>query len=227
MMNASISVHPLGLGMSLFALIGVVGCGQQLSKAEKLRLSLEAAPPLAPLATEDISDPQMGYYHQTIGITGGDYIHVKTGDSKFKQPDLSQNLQFVPINFFDDEQPEIISGFKPGMAFCNYGQKDKGHWVCMIFRSGDDAKSYVMNESEVYSVPFIACLDCKPKPMIALTRLCPGIYSGWLRSSDSWEDPMMPGPKFNEEGGCSFDKPWWQTEEGIRLGGEKYGKDIR
>ena len=226
-MDTSISGHPLRLGVSLFALIGVFACGQQLSKAEKLKLSLEATPPLAPLASEDISDPQMGYYHQTIGITGGNYIHVKTGDSRMKQPDPSRNLQFVPINFYDDEQPEIIPGFKPGMAYCDYGKKEKGQWVCLIFRSGDDAKSYVRNESTVQPVQMIACLDCKPRPMVGLTRICPGLYSDWLDSSNSWQDPMIPGPKFNEEGGCSFDKPWWQTEAGIRLGVEKYGKDIR
>ena len=226
-MNTFNSGQPLRLGMVLLALIGVVGCGQEISNEDKLRLTLEAAPPLAPLAHEDISDPQIGYYHQTIGITGGNYIHVKAGDSRLKQPKTFQNLKFVPINFYDDEQPELVTGFKPTLAFCSFGKKDKDKWVCLIFRSDEDAKSYVMNNSDVFPVPFVACIDCKPKPMIALSRLCPGIYSSFLDTSKNWDDPSLPGPKFNEEGGCSFDKPWWQTEEGIRLGLEKFGDQIR
>ena len=113
------------------------------------------------------------------------------------------------------------------MAFCSFGQKDKDKWVCLIFRSAEDARSYVMNDSEVYPVQFVACIDCKPKPMIALSRLCPGIYRSFLDTSKNWDDPSLPGPKFNKEGGCSFDKPWWQTEKGISLGIEKFGDQIR
>ena len=212
------------IGITLLAITSVVSCRQQLTNAEKLRTLLEAAPPLAPLANDDISDPQGGYYHQTVAITGGDYIHIKPGDSRLKEPDPSRSLKFVPINFFSDEQAELFSGFTPGMSFCDYGSKVKDQWVCLIFASGEDAKAYIKNESEIYTVPFVACLNCKPKPMVALSRICPGIYISYLDPSDNWEDPTRPGPKFNKEGNCYFDKPWWQTEEGIRMGLEKHSQ---
>jgi len=204
----------------------VVGCTQRVSKTDKLRLIMEKYPPTAPLSRDDISDPQMGYYHQAVGISGGNYIRIKAGDPIRKELDESKYIKFKSFNLWEKDPPEIFSGFKPGYIICEFGKREKDKWVCMIFRTRDELKAYLVNQSRTHPVPLITCTECKPKPNVALSRICPGIYMSPLTSDANWEDPTRPGPKFNSEGKCTYEKPWWQTDVGLRLGVKSYGDEI-
>ena len=85
-----------------------VGCAQQLSKEEKLRMQMDNAPFIAPMAAEDISDPQTGYTHQTIEITGGNYLYIKAGNSRVEGDSKPKPIEFTKFDLYAENQVALI-----------------------------------------------------------------------------------------------------------------------
>ena len=193
----------------------------KLTDREKLFISMENAPFVAPMGDEDYSDPQVGYKHMPFYIKGGNYLYLNSGDWIDADRSSPKPIEFVELDFTDPEGIELHQGFRPKTAMCLYGKLEKNQWSCLIFESSEDVSLYLQS-NERSPVAYIACLDCDPRPLTGLMRMCPGVYMHWTGPQYNWEDPSMPGPKYDENGSCTYDVPWWRTKKGIELGLEKY-----
>ena len=171
---------------------------------------------LAPMAIEDLEDPQKGYYHMPIGINQGNFFFASKGESRKKV----RKIDFKQLSFWS-EPIEIEPGFRPSTSFCTFNEESYKYggesfparsWTCGIFRSNEELITSLKSENQrAWAVDFIICNDCKPKADNTLSRICPGMYSSWLDPKRNWIDQAMPGaPKpFNNEGSCIHKKPWF------------------
>jgi hypothetical protein len=210
---------------SLTSLLMAASCRAQPSKAEKLRSYMESTPFLAPMGYQDYTDPQVGYTHIPGGVEGGKLLYVKPGDFKSTDQSSPRPIGFKKVSFYEASQPDLVPGFKPRVAACTYGRQQQGQWNCLLFRNTEDAQSYFKGYDKS-PAPYVVCLNCKPRPVPMLSRICPGVYSSSLDKADNWEDPTIPGPVFTK-GMCTFKLPWWRTSDGIKLGIKKFGDKIK
>lgn len=217
--------HSLAVALAgLLSLVAASSCGAQTSKEEKLRSYMESTPFVAPMGYEDYTDPQIGYTHSPGGIDGGSFLLVNAGDYKSADQSSPKPIEFKKVSFYGASQPDLAPGFKPRAAACKYGLKKPGQWNCLIFQSTADAQEY-FKSNEKTGVSYVVCLDCRPRPLPMLSRICPGVYRGSLDKSSDWQDPTIPGPVLTK-GMCAFALPWWRTEGGIKLGIKEYGGKI-
>jgi len=188
---------------------------------------MEQPPFVAPMAYEDFEEPQTGYHHQPAAIKGGDLSYFEAGSSRgISDSTPIQKVEFKnKINLLGSQEDELVPGFKPGSGMCVFDTWGDKTWTCALFESDEDAKKYSQSY-KTSPVPYVVCRSCEPQPIPGYSRICPGVYSNWLYGEE-WEDPAMPAEKFNDEGNCTFNKPWWTTEEGLRLGVEKWGEKIQ
>ncbi len=210
---------------SLASLLLAASCNAQSSKEEKLRSYMESTPLLAPMGYQDYTEPQVGYIHIPGGIEGGEFLYVKPGDFKSTDRSSPRPIGFKKLSFYKASQPDLVPGFKPRGAACTYGRQKPGQWNCLLFRSTEDAQTY-FKSNDKSQAPYVVCLNCKPRPVPMLSRICPGVYSSSLSKADNWEDPTIPGPVFTK-GMCTFKLPWWRTSDGIKLGIKKFGDKIK
>ncbi len=193
---------------------------------EKVIAMMQTPPFIAPMGSEDITEPQSGYFHQPASIDGGELLYFKSGSSKAVGKSTPAKVEFKnKILLLGEDQDELVPGFKPGFAMCSFDGWDNKTWTCGIFQSSEDAEKYTKSY-ETSPVPSVICKDCKPTAIPGWTRSCPGYYVSWLNGKQ-WEDKLMPAEKFNDEGNCTFDKPWWMTKEGLKLGVEKWGEKLK
>lgn len=223
-MNSTLSSSFAIALASLTSFFLAASCRAQPSKDEKLRSYMESTPFLAPMGYQDYTDPQEGYTHSPGGIEGGEFLYIKSGDYKSTDQSSPRPIGFKKVSFYGDSQPELVPGFKPRAAACKYGLRKPGHWICLIFKTVEDAQRYFKSHDRS-PVPYVVCLNCKPRPVPMLSRICPGVYSSSLDKATDWEDPTIPGPVFTK-GKCTFNLPWWRTPVGIKLGIKKYGRMI-
>lgn len=224
-MKSTLSSSRAAALAALLSLTIVTSCRAQPSKEEKLRAYMESTPFVAPMGYEDYTDPQIGYTHSPAGIDGGDFLFVKAGDYRTADQSSPRPIAFRKVSFYGSAQPDLVPGFKPKVAACTYGLRKPGQWTCLLFQSTRDAQSY-FKSTEKSPAPYVVCLDCKPRPVPMLNRICPGVYRSSLDITSNWQDPTIPGPVLTN-GRCSFKLPWWRTAEGIQLGIMKYGGKIR
>ena len=175
---------------------------------------------LAPMAIEDIEDPQKGYYHMPAGINDGEFYLAKSGTSR----EIMIKIDSKEISFLG-EPVKVTEDFKAASAFCSFIEKSftysgvvvpANSWRCGIYKSYTDLQRERMTVGQRnWSVDLIICNDCKPVPYPTLSRICPGKYSSWLDPKRDWTDPAMPGypDPFDDSGNCMHDKPWFLDEK--------------
>ena len=73
---------------------------------------------LAPMAIEDIEDPQKGYYHMPAGINDGEFYLAKSGTSR----EIMIKIDSKEISFLG-EPVEVTENFKAASAFCYFMEK--------------------------------------------------------------------------------------------------------
>jgi hypothetical protein len=206
------------------SLLLATSCKAQADKEGRLRAYMESPPFVAPMGYEDITNPQIGYTHSPGGIEGGQFLLVKENDFRSANESSPKPIDFRKISFYDSSQPALAPGFRPEAATCKYGLRKPGQWNCLIFRGTEDAQKYFKSVDRS-PVPYVVCLDCKPRAVPMLSRICPGVYTSSLDRSSDWKDPTIPGPVFTK-GMCTFALPWWRTDSGIKLGIKKFGDYI-
>lgn len=223
-MNSKLSAS-LALGLAgLLSLMTTTSCRAQASKEENLRSYMESTPFVAPMGYEDHTDPQIGYTHSPGGIDGGEFLFVKAGDYRSADHSSPKQIGFKKVSFYGGSQPDLVPGFQPKVAACKYGLRKPGQWNCLLFQSTKDAQTY-FKSNDKSQAPYVVCLNCKPRPVPMLSRICPGVYSSSIDKASDWRDPTIPGPVFTK-GMCTFKLPWWRTADGIKLGIGKYGGKI-
>ena len=175
-------------------------------------------PPIAPLGHRDISDPQDGYFHAPSGVQSGDFYFAKGGSSREKN---LQRLQSPSrISFYEKDR---VNGLAIGYGFCSYNERNaqvsliqvpSESWICFLFKDQSDAQAgYLAAKAPLWPVDTVVCINCAPRPVGFLDRLCPGYYQSWL-SPETWKDPTYPGDitKFADDGNCVYNKPWFRVK---------------
>lgn len=214
------------VGSCILVAVFLGACGGRTYTTEEKIVAMMEHHFIAPMAYEDIEEPQSGYYHQPGAIEGGDLSYFEAGSSRvISESTPIQKVEYkYKIILSGSQNEELVPGFSPGFGMCVFGTWGDETWSCGLFRSKEDAKKYKQSYRKS-PVPFIVCRNCKPKPIPLYSRLCPGVYSSLL--GEEWVDPAMPAEIFNDKGYCTFNKPWWTTEEGMRLGVEKWGDKLQ
>jgi hypothetical protein len=154
-------------------------CKAQPSKEEKLRSYMESTPLFAPMGYQDYTEPQVGYIHIPGGIEGGEFLYFKPGDFKSTDQSSPRPIGFKKVSLYEASQPDLVPGFKPRAAACTYGRQKPRQWNCLLFRSTVDAQTYFKSYDKT-SAQYVVCLNCKPRPVPMLSRICPGVYSSAL-----------------------------------------------